>query len=107
MHRVDDEEAALEERRIPHVEKLGVVAEIEAGERLEALAPAFPGRHRRPRPIRAGDRGAHRAPTIPSLRRGDLAPAEPAQAAVDPQLGQLLLDAVLGKAGAEALEVDG
>src|SRR5205814_10408172 len=41
-----------------------------------------------------------------SLRRGGGAPAEVAQAAVDPLLGQLLLRAVLRQAAAQGREID-
>src|SRR5712671_6025395 len=41
-----------------------------------------------------------------SLRRGGLAPAEVPKTAVDPQLGQLFLGAVLAEAAAQRWEID-
>src|SRR5229473_7672776 len=46
------------------------------------------------------------AKTPGSLRRGGLAPAEVPEATVDPQLGQLLLGAVLAEAAAQRREID-
>src|SRR5947209_131882 len=55
----------------------------------------------------AGD-DLQRARLIPALLRGGGldAVAEPAQAAVDPQLGQLLLRAILRQAAAQRREID-